>query len=225
MVKEGFVCPVIKPYTITQTYAEHLEYAAAHPERVYNGGIDLVSDYYSILAAWEGKVEKIAYQSGGYGNYIKLRHNWGGFSLYAHLNQTTVHIGDIVPAGGCIGLMGSTGFSTGRHLHFEIRDLSEKVLDPTALFEPEETTEHNACSPLTRLAAESGGNLREYPLGKYIVTIPYGTIGKILDGPVFRDGLPCYQVEFPVTGWIAERDHFGTMILEDYGNQGSIQQA
>lgn len=218
---ENFVCPVQEPYVITQTYAEHLAYAAEHPEIVYNGGIDLYSDYYSIFAAWEGTVEKIAYQSGGYGNYVKLRHK-DGFSLYAHLNQTLVHVGDIIPAGGCIGMMGSTGFSTGRHLHFEIRDLQDHVQDPTALFSGEETA-LNAYSPLTRLAADCGGNLRESPLGRYIVTIPHGSIGKKLEGPVYRDGLPCWKVEFPVVGWMAERDNYGNVILEDYGDQRPVQ--
>lgn len=210
----NFVSPLWSPFVITQTYKEHLDYAAAHPEIVYNGGIDLYSDCRMVRAAFDGTVEKVAYQSGGYGNYIKIRHD-DGFSLYAHLARIHVNVGDLVIAGQNIGEEGSTGFSTGIHLHFELRDLQDKVQDPTPYF-IEKPTNHDVINAKTRLVAESGGNLRLEPLGAYMMTIPYGTIGRILDGPVWRDGLPCYQVEFPITGWMAERDHFGTIILEDF---------
>lgn len=212
---DGFTLPVFPPFVITQTYAEHLEYAAAHPGTVYNGGIDLYSDDRTIRAAFAGSVEKVSYQANGYGNYVKIRHTWG-FSLYAHMERIYAHVGNLVESGTAIGLMGSTGFSTGIHLHFELRDLTEKVLDPSECFDTA-TAIKTDCRHV-RLASAVGGNLRKTPLGDYITTIPHDTIGKVLDGPVYRSGLPCYQVEFPVTGWIAERDNFGNLILEDYGN-------
>ena len=209
---DGFTLPVISPYVITQSYAEHLEYAAAHPDITYNGGIDLWTEERTIRAAWSGKIEKVAYQANGYGNYIKIRHDWG-FSLYAHLERIYVNVGNLVPAGTAIGLMGSSGFSTGIHLHFELRDLRENVLDPTEYF----LSTSGIDGRTVRLSAEFGGNLRKTPLGEFIVTVPAGTIGKIIDGPIYKNGLPCYEVEFPVRGWMAERDNFGTRILEDYG--------
>lgn len=213
MVEDSkFICPLYPPVMITQTYAEHLEYAAAHPEISYNGGIDLYADNKDVRAAFAGRIDKVAYQANGYGNYVKIRHAWG-FSLYAHLSRIGVNVGDDVEAGSFIGIMGSTGFSTGTHLHFELRDLKENPVDPTALF-TEQAQHLNAHSPLTAIAAEMGGNLRRTPLGDYIATIPYGTVGKVIDGPVYKNGLPCYQVEFPVTGWMAEFDGFGTMILD-----------
>lgn len=215
MVENGFTLPIIPPFVITQTYKEHLEYAAAHPGIAYNGGIDLYSDDRTIRAAFGGKVEKVAYQAGGYGNYIKLRHSWG-FSLYAHMERIYAHVDNLVDSGTSIGLMGSTGFSTGIHLHFELRDLTEKVLDPTEYFETPTTIETDCRHVL--LVSGVGGNLRKTPLGEFITTIPHGTVGKIIDGPVYRNGLPCYQVEFPITGWIAERDDYGNKILEDYGD-------
>ena len=211
----GFISPVIPPYVITQTYQEHLDYAAAHPNLAYNGGIDLYSNERSIRSAFPGTVEKVAFQAGGYGNYVKIRHSWG-FSLYAHLAQVFAGVGNLVNAGTEIGLMGSTGFSTGVHLHFELRDLKENVLDPTDFFETATAISHE--SRLVKLSAECGGNLRKTPLGDYLLTIQRGTVGKILDGPIYKGGLPCYKVEFPVTGWIAERDKYGNRILEDYGN-------
>lgn len=57
----------------------------------------------------------------GYGNYIVIDHGDGKASLYGHLKQTEVSVGDEVNAGDRIGLVGSTGTSTGPHLHFEVR--------------------------------------------------------------------------------------------------------
>ena len=215
MVTDGYTVPVIPPYVITQTYKEHLEYAAAHPDIAYNGGVDLWTEERTIRAAWSGTIEKVAYQASGYGNYIKIRHDWG-FSLYAHLERVYVNVGNSVSSGTAIGLMGSTGFSTGIHLHFELRDLQGNVLDPTEFFES--PTDIDAKSRMIILSAESGGNLRKTPLGSFITTIPYKTVGKIIDGPIYKNGLPCYEVEFPVRGWMAERDNYGTRILEDYGH-------
>lgn len=209
-VIELFKCPVAEPYVITQSYEEHLQYAKEHPEIVYNGGIDLYSDDRRIRAAFTGTVEKVSFQAYGYGNYVKLRHNFG-FSLYAHMEVISVNVGEKIPAGTFLGLMGTTGFSTGIHLHFEIRDLTNTVIDPSEFFVND--TMINACSPLTAIAAPAGGNLRKTPMGDLITTIPNGTQGRIISGPVYRFGLACYEVEFPVRGWMAESDSYGTKIL------------
>lgn len=58
---------------------------------------------------------------GGYGNFVIIDHGNGFLTLYGHLTQTSVEVGDKVKQGDQIGLMGSTGFSTGTHLHFELR--------------------------------------------------------------------------------------------------------
>ena len=222
---ELFRCPVGTPYVITQSYEEHLQYAKEHPELTYNGGIDLYADDHDIRAAFDGTIEKVAFQASGYGNYIKIKHAWG-FSLYAHLEWVCVNVGNKVPAGTIIGMMGNTGNSTGMHLHFEMRDLADKVLDPSEFFATAQWGQSqdgintvNACSALTVLSAPDGGNLRKSPLGEYITTIPAGTVGKIINGPVYRYGLVFYQVEFPVIGWMAEADKYGTQILSEYGNR------
>ena len=58
---------------------------------------------------------------GGYGNFVVIDHGNGFLTLYGHLTQATVEVGDKVKQGDQIGLMGSTGYSTGTHLHFELR--------------------------------------------------------------------------------------------------------
>ena len=84
-------------------------------------GIDLpLSTGTPIAAAFDGKVRISDYVS-GYGNLVVLRHANGLETFYAHLSEAKVRSGDWVSAGDIIGLGGSTGRSTGPHLHFETR--------------------------------------------------------------------------------------------------------
>ena len=73
-----------------------------------------------VYAAFDGRVRMSEYHS-GYGNLIILRHENGLETFYGHLSQREVEVGDWVRAGDQIGLGGSTGRSTGPHLHFETR--------------------------------------------------------------------------------------------------------
>ena len=75
----------------------------------------------SVYTAAEGQVERIGHQPDGSGNFIEVRHPNGMTTLYAHLSRIDVASGDRVPQGSRIGLVGSTGYSTGPHLHFEVR--------------------------------------------------------------------------------------------------------
>ena len=72
---------------------------------------------------------------GGYGNYVIIQHSDGNYTLYAHLyqNSITVKAGDSVEQGQVIGKMGSSGNSTGNHLHFEVR---EGGIDKSATVDP-----------------------------------------------------------------------------------------
>lgn len=66
-----------------------------------------------------------------YGNLVKIKHPNGYFTLYAHLSQVDVKVGDEVQKGQKIGNMGTTGVSFGPHLHFEVRNTSDNWIDPT----------------------------------------------------------------------------------------------
>jgi len=79
-----------------------------------------------ILAAAEGKVVLAGFH-GGYGNMIEIRHANGLVTRYAHLSGFNVRSGQMVERGVQIGRMGSTGRSTGSHLHFEVRQNGQAI--------------------------------------------------------------------------------------------------
>jgi murein DD-endopeptidase MepM/ murein hydrolase activator NlpD len=81
-----------------------------------------------IVAAGDGVV-KLARWYGGYGNYIQVDHGGGVITAYAHLQRFLVKPDQVVVAGQAIGHMGTTGRSTGSHLHFEVR-LDGRPVDP-----------------------------------------------------------------------------------------------
>ena len=67
---------------------------------------------------------------GGYGNYVIIDHGNGYWTLYGHMQYTVVSVGDYVSQGQKIGVVGTTGWSTGDHCHFEVRQNGNPV-DPT----------------------------------------------------------------------------------------------
>ncbi|MDP1727924.1 MAG: M23 family metallopeptidase [Bacteroidota bacterium] len=84
-----------------------------------------------VYAAFEGVV-RVAKLSADYGYVVLIRHNNGLETLYAHFSQLLAYPGQPVKGGDIIGLAGSTGRSTGPHLHFEVRFKGEKV-DPALI--------------------------------------------------------------------------------------------
>jgi murein DD-endopeptidase MepM/ murein hydrolase activator NlpD len=97
--------------------------------RTFHSGTDIAAPLNTaIFAAADGKVIA-AGRNGGYGLAIIIDHGSTYETLYAHLNRIDVEIGDIVKKGDIIGGMGTTGRSTGVHLHFEIKKDGERI-DP-----------------------------------------------------------------------------------------------
>lgn len=117
---------------ITQKYKKNL-----------HKGIDIVgykSQIDNIIAHSAGKVVWIneynknnilVTGNNSYGNAIKILHDNGMYTLYAHLSKVDVKLNDNVLKGQIIGCMGNTGRSFGAHLHFEVRDNKNNRLDPT----------------------------------------------------------------------------------------------
>ncbi len=82
-----------------------------------------------VAAAGRGCVQSAGYDGGGYGNLVVIEHRAGMTSWYAHLDTIAVRPGQCLVAGNPIGTVGSTGNSTGPHLHFELR-LHGAAIDP-----------------------------------------------------------------------------------------------
>lgn len=86
-------------------------------------GIDLISNSgdTKVKAIADGVIRGNFYDPDGFGNYVSIEHLDGKRSIYAHLSSFNKKAGDVVKAGDIIGIMGSTGHSTGPHVHLEIR--------------------------------------------------------------------------------------------------------
>ncbi len=112
--------PVKSPYKITQGYGK-TSYSH-HYKGGYHNGIDFSGRYsHTIMAAGDGKILATGNMGRyGYGNWIVIDHNNGLATLYGHLSRISVHKGEKVNRGEKIGVMGTTGFSTGTHLHFTV---------------------------------------------------------------------------------------------------------
>ena len=103
----------------------------------FHSGIDIASggcNGQTIVASDGGTVEWAGYDSSGYGNYVIINHNNGYKTLYGHCSTVYVSAGQSVSQGQSIAAVGSTGDSTGPHLHFEIRTSGGERLNPANYF-------------------------------------------------------------------------------------------
>jgi peptidoglycan hydrolase-like protein with peptidoglycan-binding domain len=88
-----------------------------------------------VGAAGVGVVAFAGWNSGGYGNLVVVRHRLGFETWYAHLSRIAVGVGQSVAGGSTIGFVGSTGYATGPHLHFEVRHFGTPI-DPVPYLLP-----------------------------------------------------------------------------------------
>lgn len=131
------IFPLSIPAPITSLFGWRV-----HPisgDRRFHAGTDIGAPLGTpVLAAYAGRV-MISDFLGGYGLTVTLEHNKGTQeTLYAHLSEIFVRPGEWIPQGAVIGRVGSTGNSTGPHLHFEFRQLTDQgwvALDPGAQLE------------------------------------------------------------------------------------------
>ena len=108
--------------TITSTFGER--WGKNH------NGLDIAGNTGDpVMAALDGKVKSTFYERNGYGNVVILEHEGGVETRYAHMSKIGVKTGDTVKKGDIVGEVGSTGRSTGPHLHFEVR-VNGSPVDP-----------------------------------------------------------------------------------------------
>jgi murein DD-endopeptidase MepM/ murein hydrolase activator NlpD len=123
----------VKPVALSTGYAYGVRnsgYAAG-----FHTGVDFPGAVGTpVKAVGAGTVVTAQAGSTGYGNHVVIKHADGKFTLYAHLSRVDVTVGTSVSAGKQIGLLGSSGNSTGPHLHFEVRTSNAygAVVDPVA---------------------------------------------------------------------------------------------
>jgi murein DD-endopeptidase MepM/ murein hydrolase activator NlpD len=134
---ESFVFPLSIPAPISSVFGWRLH--PVHQSWRFHSGTDLAAPLGTpVLATQAGRVA-VADFLGGYGLTVILRHGEGHLeSRYAHLSQVAVQSGEWIDQGEVIGLVGSTGTSTGPHLHFEVRQLTGEgwvAMDPHEVLE------------------------------------------------------------------------------------------
>ena len=94
----------------------------------FHPGMDIANDLGTpIVATADGVVEYAGWDSGGYGNMVDINHGNGIMTRYGHASQVVVSAGQSVKRGQIIAYMGSTGFSTGPHVHYEVHVNGQKV--------------------------------------------------------------------------------------------------
>ncbi len=109
-----------KNFTITSKFGPRTHPITGEKDKMHNG-IDMAANTGTpIYATRSGVVTVASYQEGGAGYYVSINHNDGYKSIYMHMTHYIVKKGDYVTAGQIIGYVGSTGGSTGPHLHFGI---------------------------------------------------------------------------------------------------------
>lgn len=121
----AFIWPCNGPITSPFGYRTHPIFGTT----IYHAGIDIGVDYGTPIHAADSGTVIAAEWYGGYGNAVIIDHGNGLQSLYGHNSSLTVSVGETVSQGQVIAYAGSTGYSTGPHCHFEVRQNGE-VVDP-----------------------------------------------------------------------------------------------
>lgn len=104
-----------------------------HGDDRHHRGVDIGAPAGAPVRAVQDGVVQFAGQRDGYGNVVVVDHGGGRSTLYAHCQDVLARAGDSVRAGQAVATVGSTGRSTGPHLHFEVRE-DGRAVDPASVF-------------------------------------------------------------------------------------------
>lgn len=114
--------PIKGEFSITATFGQQGKCWANNHK-----GVDFTAKNKNIYSTCSGTVRVVAYDAAGWGKYISIGDDDGRRHIYCHLQTCAVSEGDNIIAGQHIGVMGSTGNSTGVHLHYQMNDASNAV--------------------------------------------------------------------------------------------------
>ncbi len=185
----------------------------------WHTGIDLVCDNDTIYATCDGVVTRTGYDK-SYGNFIVVKNDADGkYHWYCHLSKINVSVNQKVSRVSKIGIMGSTGNSTGKHLHFEIRNTSNKYADNSnpadymgipnkvgtynsSNYQVKEPSKPATSTPVLKTLARNT-NLRNKPTTKgstAVLYIPNTTLYVLEAGVAKADGYTWDKVRIRVNG-------------------------
>lgn len=206
--------PFVGEYPVTQKFGETYT-SKSHT------GIDYACPAGTpILASADGTVIYAGWKDGGYGICVFMRHPDGNMTIYEHLSSVSVKVGQALSISDVLGYSGSTGNSTGPHLHFEARDQNNKAFDPMRL--PLVSMDDNAVQAPTRIIDLKGpGQLGESvkivaPLGAWgwspdfsrrQTVYPQGTVLHFTGKTIEHNGyIYCECYPEPAKYWVAVHD-------------------
>ena len=215
--------PFNNSYEVTLGFGDTYEnlYTAKNPHKGVDFGCPQGTE---ILACHDGTVYKTGYEKNGYGNYIILKSEDTSGTLYAHLNAIMVQQGAVVTKGQQIAYSGSTGNSTGAHLHLEARTQCDKistVFDPLSIMVYEYDTAGG--SDTVRYAPIDGGlctvvcdtaNVRDSESMNIVGQLSLGAVIDVKADAKSHNGVPYHQIGESHL-MIAEYDGWGTQILRN----------
>ena len=178
-----------------------------------------------VLASADGSVVYARWDNFGYGNCVIIEHEPSKATLYAHLQTIGVTVGQKVKQGDVVGLSGSTGNSTGPHLHFEARSvwydykthkdpvtfLPLMSVDDNAHSYTEQPEEHPDISEGICKIVCSVAWIRDWQNIERSYTVNEGTEVYVFPDVKYRDGLPYRYIG--ADRCIAEYDQYGTQII------------
>jgi len=214
--------PFVGSYNISLDYGEKFPplYTDESPHR----GIDYLTPMGTeILASESGTVSKAESLTVGYGKYVTIMHADGYRTIYAHLSEIKVRKGQTVNRGDVIGLSGTSGNSTGPHLHFELqknnipidpKPLMQSVIDNYAPFTPAPKFEiiH---SGLAKVVCDVANVRCHCDMSRVIKTLEKDSLIYVGDSVTLYNGLPYreyYDTETKCFLRIAEHDPYVQII-------------
>lgn len=203
-------------YPISQYFGETITDKNGHT------GIDYACPLTTqILASADGQVFYAGWKDGGYGYCVFIKHADGNVTIYEHLlSQICVNVGQVVKQGQVIGYSGSTGKSTGPHLHFEVRDSNGKPFDPMKLGlvcvddnisyvkpEPKKLKEPDELGEKVKITAPAGAWAWNESFSKRDTVYAYGTKLNFTGKTIKRNEYTyCEVYPEPVKYWVAVHD-------------------
>lgn len=127
----SYIWPLPGIYPTSNTYG--MRFHPIFHEWRFHAGTDIGANSGTPIIAADSGTIAVAGNGGGYGNYVVINHSNGRSTLYAHMSSIAVSYGQGVTQGDTIGYVGSTGYSTGPHLHYEVR-VNGVTTDPMSYY-------------------------------------------------------------------------------------------